>query len=292
MVTKIMSFKEGHAVYFASVIAAVPLFIISTSFYAALVANDIGLELVTAFSSLIEKFFGSVEQKNSEVLSVAILSMPLAAIFAYIANVPIYRNSRLSRYFYEEIGDGEPLESVLSEAMENELPILVSLTSGKVYLGYSLVTELYGQSSSQWLHLAPWLSGHRDETQRLKFTTAYAPVAWRRDQERLVHDPRFQLAIPLSAVCSVTPFDMEVYRNHFSVDGSRETTQDDASSLAQEEKVDWRLSAKRDAYLYGTGLFLIGIGMLVMNVSFFPAFFFMFVGVAIAGIPCFPKESE
>lgn len=288
-ITKIMSLKEGHTVYFASVVAALPLFVISNNLYISVESAEFTQDVIEWISKLVSGVIESdstaaKDAANPKFLPLAIISLFAAPLLAWLANIPISINQKLSRFFYEEIGDGEPLDSILSEATDNQLPILITLSNGKVYLGYSLVTELFGQSDSQWLHLAPWLSGYRNQYHRLEFTTTYAPVAWRSNNEQLVHDARFQIAIPLSAVSSVTPFDMEIYRNHFNPLASEQESNLEQDFLDHQPSSEWKVDALKHAKLYLAGVIMAATGLLALNQSFLVSFVGMFVGVTLLGI--------
>lgn len=290
-VTRILSLKEGYAIYLSSVIAAVPLFVLSYKLVAWCgqgVATEVLGGLLTAARSLV----GS--ERDLRFLTLAFVSLPLAVGAAALLNMPVRHNPVLQRYLYERLGDEEPLDLVISEALERELPILVTLSTGKIYLGYSLSSELYGRSGSQWLRLAPWLSGYRQIDHRLVFTTLYEPVAWREQAQRLVHDERFQIAIPLSTVSSVTPFDMVLYSQYFAGEHAHgeQTGDTSLSEVNTPAGWQWRASARTDLVFYIIGLFAMLVFSLAMEGAFAMHFVSFVAAVALLLRAGFPAMRE
>ena len=53
--------------------------------------------------------------------------------------------------------------------------LMITTTSGKVYIGWVLKMKL-PKGDRQWLHIFPVKSGYRDENQKLRITTDYAPA--------------------------------------------------------------------------------------------------------------------
>lgn len=264
-VTRILSLKEGQSVYYAAVLPAVALFFLSANLYGWLEGLAYIRPAIDHLANVVRD--GFAVDANGEVRSVlmGVVAILLGLVVAEVFNAPIDLNSKLTRYLYEEFGESEPLDLVLSEAAESELPVLVTMSTGKFYVGYSLVSEPYGVSGSQWLHLAPWLSGYRDLQSKLEFTTAYAPVAWRSAGERLVHDEKFQIALPLSSVVSINPFDVEIYSKEFSGDETSRLDESEVDPSSAIGEPDWRQAAKRDARLYFLGITLLVLPQSVLD---------------------------
>ncbi len=92
--------------------------------------------------------------------------------------VLIIENSRLkgneSKYFYKEIEEtGDSFSHVMLVAMENRLSVMVTLDSGKVYIGKIL--QFYTPyKDHDWIQVLPLLSGYRkDNSKELVITTDY-----------------------------------------------------------------------------------------------------------------------
>ena len=54
------------------------------------------------------------------------------------------------------------------------LPVMITLSSSKVYVGYTMDEPTQSRSETNWIRLEPLLSGYRDDTQRFQLTVVYA----------------------------------------------------------------------------------------------------------------------
>jgi hypothetical protein len=260
-VARILSIKEGQVIYLASVIAAVPLAVIASSLLR--IGEDVMRLIDANWLSPFMAAFGSRPADGGRLMAVALLALLLAPALGWLASVPFRRNPTLSRASLDFIGEPHPLDSVLTEATDRELPVLVTLLSGKVYLGFSLQGQPYAQSGSQWLLIAPWLSGYRDAELKLQFTTNYSGLAWTTDDDgQPRHNPAFQLSLPLAAVQSVAPFDMATYESVFARETGPEapggTNADDVPEVVEDLAIPERQAAslharQRDWRLYWLG---------------------------------------
>ena len=117
---------------------------------------------------------------------------------------------------------GGELRKLLADAGERRVPVLLTLTNRKVYVG--LVLSWPGMSTKhQYLRILPTISGYRDaSTMVVRFTTPY----WR-VYEELASESRdggttratvssFGIVIPLDEVTSASFFDHQTYERYFS----------------------------------------------------------------------------
>src|SRR5690606_7522490 len=271
-------------IYFASVIAAIPAYLLASHLLDLLEQASLAESLFSGLVERIDTDIDKVEAADLRMVKVAVLAVPVALGIGALLNIPFLGNDELTRYLFEAVGDGEPLDSVFSEATSRQLPVLVTLITSKFYLGYPLRTELYGSSNAQWIHLAPWFSGYRDDKQGLVFTTAYAPIAWSEQEGATVHDPRFQVAIPLSAVASAAPFDLDIYHRCFlGADPPAPVDEMRASD-------DWRRRAKRDLSLYSYGCLALLAAVAIPSGYFLPSLGLALLGGSLMCISAIPPN--
>ena len=67
------------------------------------------------------------------------------------------------------------VELIYYGAARSSRLLMITTTSGKVYIGWVLKMKL-PKGDRQWLHIFPTQSGYRDEERKLRITTDYAPA--------------------------------------------------------------------------------------------------------------------
>ena len=107
---------------------------------------------------------------------------------------------------------GDVVELLVSEAMEDDKYVELSLRNRKSYIGVPLESGLGRQGQSD-ISIIPLASGYRDQnTQELNITTHYAPVVDRLVREgSLIPFGDFQIVIPMSEIVSARIFHLEAY---------------------------------------------------------------------------------
>ena len=139
----------------------------------------------------------------------AVLSVVLGISLPFVGN-RIYPANRAVRRVAREVGD--LVELILSDSIDHQVQVELSLRSGKSYIGFPVESGigLHGETD---ISLIPMLSGFRDrDTQELRITTNYAPVILRMQERELemgVED--FQVVIPISEIVSARIFLPEAY---------------------------------------------------------------------------------
>ena len=141
---------------------------------------------------------------DSAALSVALgITLPLVGNRIYSDNRAIRKVAR---------DGGHLVELIISESIDDQRQVELSLRSGKSYIGFAIESGigLYGETD---VSLIPMLSGFRDrDTQELRITTNYAPVILQMQERELemgVED--FQVVIPISEIVSARIFLPEAY---------------------------------------------------------------------------------
>jgi hypothetical protein len=115
---------------------------------------------------------------------------------------------------------GDPLEVLLKDAMRDTRPVLLTMKSGKVYVG-SVTTNFNPAYEVQSIKIMPILSGYRDpKDQMVTFTTDYFTLLTQiHDQDPdVTEQDKLDLGtvIPLDEIRSVSIFSLPAYKRHFS----------------------------------------------------------------------------
>jgi hypothetical protein len=115
---------------------------------------------------------------------------------------------------------GDPLEVLLKDAMRDTRPVLLTIKSGKVYVG--TITATFSPAYDvQSIKIMPILSGYRDpKDQTVAFTTDYFSLLTQiHEQDPSVSDKdRLDLGtvIPVNEIRSIGIFSLPAYKRHFS----------------------------------------------------------------------------
>lgn len=110
---------------------------------------------------------------------------------------------------------GNELELLVLRSMDLEVPVLLTLGTGKIYVGYA--TQLFNPDiERKYLKILPVMSGYRDRTTlEARFTTDYEEVLARaKDHDSAFHDlldKDFEIVFPVSDIKSVSLFDARAY---------------------------------------------------------------------------------
>ena len=142
----------------------------------------------------------------------AVLSLLLGFVLPFVGN-RFYSKEKAARRVAR--GSGDLIELLISESIEQQKLVEISLRSGKSYIGFALESGITRQGESD-IALIPTASGYRDkDSQELNITTEYARVI----QESLEEQSKspsltyrdFQIIIPISEIVSARVFYLEVY---------------------------------------------------------------------------------
>ena len=113
---------------------------------------------------------------------------------------------------------GDLIELLISESIEEQKLIEISLRTGKSYIGFALESGMTRRGEAD-IALIPVASGHRNkDTQKLEITENYAPVIQQflnlegssRPPDLVYKD--FQIVLPISEIVSARFFYFEVYK--------------------------------------------------------------------------------
>jgi hypothetical protein len=142
----------------------------------------------------------------------AIYSLPLGAVLALLLNATLPQRWAIVRGLSN-------MDQLLHEAQQMDMPVSITLSSGKVYVG--LVVRISDPDRPPpSIVLFPMLSGRRDEAGRLNITTDYEAVydsldaaPERRESLGLspTWEPNFYLVLRADQITSATMFSPAVY---------------------------------------------------------------------------------
>lgn len=217
--------ESGHRLYLRAVFYTVFLLLASLLIHILLYVNyDCYVELTEFISVLIGgRSHGSGLFSLSSKVSVVILCFILGPFLGHAFNFPKlllawrvpYFNKRFFFLYEKRVLENaiknNDFEKLIVSSVYDDLPILVSLETGKFYIGWA-VSAPNPVQERKFVRILPVLSGYRvQETQELKFTTEYYDAL--KKAERL---ETFEVVLPLKGVVSAHLFDLKVYNENFS----------------------------------------------------------------------------
>jgi hypothetical protein len=237
---------EGHRLYFRAAFAGA--FLLVFSLLSLLLARELlgdWLWFIRTEQSAI-KLLGPLMKDQAQAkahlgLAVAcILAMLLGPGLAGLINFG-FGNWYRERFLWSAVLKDEG-ETFLLDAVSLERTIMVSLSSGKIYVGYVLST-LDPTIDRKWLTLLPFMSGHRREDGTVHFTTSYDQVY--QGMEADFQDD-FHLVLPLDKVTSMSFFDPDAYKR-FSLPNEVARQSKDLDGEVLLDEATGQLSARGDS---------------------------------------------
>lgn len=208
---------DGHALYFSVVIASLVLVMEADLLRAQVEAGGTaGIYITDKLSNLLTSF--ATDQKLRVLGLTALWSVPIAIVGVAAFNLPLRLSSLLRIQLYLRMSCLSELEEFLLVTNTRNMPVMVTLTSNKVYVGFSI--EAYGTRDKQeWIRLEPLLSGYRNYKHEFIDTTDYG---WLHEGQLPDRHKRsdFDILLPVSDVTSVHAFDLTIYLKQFPTGGS------------------------------------------------------------------------
>jgi hypothetical protein len=151
----------------------------------------------------------AVPNRDAPYLGTALVALLLGMILSLLINFIILAlgEKRSKLFLSQRYDDG--LQSFMVGAMFNNLPVLLTLDTRKVYIGY--VQQMPDVPHDPYFSLILLLSGHRDkESMQYKSDINYV--------DQMKEDDQFAFTITLSLrnVVSANIFDRDVYEDRFA----------------------------------------------------------------------------
>lgn len=185
---------------------------------------------------------------QTHLVIAAIYSLPLGVLSALLLNTVLPQRWAIARGLSN-------LDRLLHDAQQRDMPVSVTLTNGKVYVG--LVVRISDPDRPPpSIMLFPMLSGHRDAAGRFNITTDYARVYESLDEApgRLedlglpeTWEPNFYLVLRADQIVSATMFSPAVYsefnpgwRERMEMSDSPPPRQELLVEIKQPPKKSWK----------------------------------------------------
>jgi hypothetical protein len=237
---------DGHALYFSVVVASLVLVVEADVLRIQIEAGSAAGSYVTKeLAKLLETF--ATDKKLQTLGLTALWSVPIAVVSVVVLNLPLKLCSFLRTQLYLRMSCLSELEEFLLVTSTRNMPVMVTLSSNKVYVGFSM--EANGaRDEKEWVRLEPLLSGYRNERHEFIDTTDYG---WLHQGQLPDHYKRsdFDILLPASDITSVHAFDLGIYINQFSTQGtgglnaSQRTVRPSELPLTKSERFYWAFFA-------------------------------------------------
>lgn len=239
--------ETGHRLYFRAAFYAFFLIIISTQLHVIFFSYTDWYPSVIQFlaKSIKANEARTLIYSNASVIVILCASLFWGVFLGHLLNFskwPFLVNFELpfiafrpfiwwQKYILKLAIKNNDFELLLYRGFDKNLPIMFTLNTGKVYVGW-LVRAPNPVAKRKAVRILPLLSGYRsNETQRVAFTTDYYDVLEKvgdGEKEELNHlmIGDFEVVIPSSQICASHLFDVSAYL-HF-----QEADQEDSDETA------------------------------------------------------------
>lgn len=203
---------DGHALYFSVVVASLVLVMEADWLRVQVEASGTaGIYITEKLSNLLASF--ATDQKLQVLGLTALWSVPIAIASFSAFNLPLRFSSLLRIQLYLRMSCLNELEEFLLATNTRNMPVMVTLSSNKVYVGFSI--EANGaRDKKEWVRLEPLLSGYRNDKHEFVDTTDYRWL----HQDQLPDGHKrsdFDILLPTSNITSVHAFDLSIYLKQF-----------------------------------------------------------------------------
>ncbi len=151
------------------------------------------------------KSYDSIPYSSTAIFLSAFLGIALP-----FAGNRFYNEEKAARRAAER--DGDLIELLVAESIEDQKLVEIALNSRKVYIGFALKSGIGSQGEGD-IELVPMAGGFRDkDKQELEITTTYAPVIWKslEGSSGLAYED-FRVVIPMAEIISARIFLPEAY---------------------------------------------------------------------------------
>ncbi|MEO7067597.1 MAG: hypothetical protein ABI114_11855 [Rhodanobacter sp.] len=177
----------------------------------------VGQSLANYLDRLISTF--TTDKQTLKLGTTAVLSLPFSFALAGLLNISFRWSISLRGRLLLRLSCLSELEEFLWMTSLRRLPVMVTLSSGKVYVGHTMDEPPTSRAESKWVRLEPLLSGYRDEHHEFQPTTSYA---WMHASSPIEVDANMQVSdfdvlLPTDEIKSVHAFDLPTYANKFQV---------------------------------------------------------------------------
>lgn len=211
--------EDGHRLYFK---AALSGFFIALSIFLLLCFLAF---FCSCFDPLINRLVSSATPAASVLpmlLLIALASSPLVAWpLARLLNLFI---TDTNAYFSRALEHDE-FEEILVTAVAQASMLMVSMSSGKVYVGFVYTTGDIISNERKYLGIIPVSSGYRNREHQIIFTTFYTRVQQATNAQTTAASDSldaFKVVIPRLEIQSIRLFSESIYERFQSSEDSKE----------------------------------------------------------------------
>ena len=210
----------GHNIYFRSVFYAAFLtfcaLIVAMTCYFQWGSHLPSLSARAANSTNIFNLLKLLFANESFRYCVYALALILGVLLSGVVRLIVWAIPPFEKYMTQRALRHDEFEVLVFKSVNEQHPMLVTLSSGKVYVGWA-VKAPHPKSARRFLTLLPLLSGFRAPTQqRVEFTTNYWKIL---DSIENGSDPEIcymrtsdlEVVIPTEQIISAHLFDLAVY---------------------------------------------------------------------------------
>lgn len=275
-VSKYITYREdGQRLYFRAIFYAVFITIVSANIHTFLFVHINNYQIFLEYISLSLNYKDKLEFfSNTSRASILVMTIIIGPSLAHILNSPrymfmgykaqdsakwltnkfkflvyisiiiepIYKFFQAmvllwEKFILDNAIKNNDFEKLMARSVYKSLPILITLESGKIYVGWAVrvPNPIHKRKS---VRILPLLSGYRtSDTHEVVFTTSYHPVLTTvtNDTDNLNHLEHgdFEVVLPTSNICSCHLFDPVAYA-HFHSNNSginQQSTEEPNKSL-------------------------------------------------------------
>ena len=225
--------ESGHRLYLRVVFYTVFLLLVSLCSHILLFIKS---KEYIEFVEFVSVFIGTNSDRLSifshpSKVSILILSFLLGPILGHLLNFPKWQfitNKNLpftnikpfltfEKMVLQHAIKNNDFEKLIARSVYENFPILFTLESGKVYVGWAVSAPNPVQERKS-VRILPIISGYRDkENLKVKFTTDYysvlVDVSNSEESNHLLED--FEVVIPAGDLSACHLFDLDLYNTHF-----------------------------------------------------------------------------
>ncbi|WP_063571778.1 MULTISPECIES: hypothetical protein [Luteibacter] len=205
--------SDGHALYFLVVVTA-----LAVAAFSGLALHEIEqLPRVGTFArdclARLLKAFGA-EPAAQSLGSIALVSVPTAFLLAWMLNIPLVACRTLRAALLMRLSCLSELEEFLWATTSKQLPVMLTMASSKVYVGFAIDTSTT-RGEREWVRIEPFLSGYRDDKQSFEPVTDYTWLHTGSADPAQRSIEEFDILLPADEIRSVHAFDLPTYLTKF-----------------------------------------------------------------------------
>ena len=175
----------------------------------SLYINDIAPYIPNTFDKIIRESFNySGLNTDYHIYWIVVLTLSLGVLAGHTLNIlSIPLKGR--RFFFQQAINNDDFEKLILKSVEEVAPLLLTMSNGKIYIGYA-IRGLDPGPKGNYLRILPLISGYRDQEHReVHFTTRYEEIY---DQIPSSQYKKFEMVLPVSEIQSSTLFDDVIYQ--------------------------------------------------------------------------------